>query len=105
MKNATFTWEYPTTRIEGGPLAPEDIQGAEVSLRVLGAPVDSWAVLGDVAHPVSEFTQNNLELGSYDVRVVVLTKDGQRGAPAILPFPVVDDSPAGPVTELAVGLS
>lgn len=110
MKNATFTWTLPTTRVQGGPLDPNDIEGTEISLRVVGIP--DWTVLGVVQGTGQEFVQNELDIGDYEARAVVLTTDPQdslnppqRGEPTVLPFVVADDSPAAAVEGFSVELS
>lgn len=104
MKTARFSWDYPTQRQQGGALNPADIVGAEVALRVAGAP--EFTVLATVDHPTDEFVQNELDNGAYQARLVVLTRPGtQRGEPAFLAFEVADESPAVAAGNFAVELT
>jgi len=106
MKNARFTFTLPTTRQQGGALDPADIVGTEISLRVAGDT--GWTPLGVADALEQEFIQNELDNGDYEARAVVLTGDAAsplRGAEAILPFSVLDDSPAAAVGSFAVELT
>lgn len=103
MKNARFTWQYPNVRTQGGPLLDEDIVGAEIAIRITGAP--DWTVLDTVPHPTAELIQNELDVGDYEARCVVITDGNQRGEPALLSFTVSDDSPAAAVSGFAVELT
>ena len=106
MKNARFSWTFPTTRQQGGPLDPADIIGTEISIRVVGIP--DWTPLGVAEPDELEFVQNELDNGDYEARAVVLTDDAavpQRGLESILSFTVADDSPAAAVGSFAVELT
>lgn len=103
MKNARFTWTYPTNRQRGGALDPADVVGAELSLRVVGAP--DWTVLATPAFPVVEANQADMVEGDYEARLVILTDAAVRGAPATIAFRVADDSAAEAASDFAVELT
>lgn len=103
MQNARFTWFYPTTRQAGGEVVPGDIASAEVAIRVVGAP--DWTVLGKADYPASEFTQNDLAEGDYEARVVAIEPNGQQGLYGFASFTVLDASPLGAPTDIAVELT
>jgi len=72
MKNVLLSWTLPTTRVDGSPLAPAEIAGTEVFIRVEGAP--DFVLLATVPAPQTSLRQTELDSGTYEFRVVVVDK-------------------------------
>lgn len=79
MNNVNLTWELPTARTSGKPLAAEDILHVEVSLSADEG--STFGVLGTVLSTDAQtFTQTELEDGYWVFRFVVVDKRGLRSA-------------------------
>lgn len=104
MKNATVTWDLPTTRESGGPLPVEEIAGVDVSMSAdLGA---NWTSLGRVAPAdVQEMSVNDLAPGDWIFRMTVIDTDGRPSSDVDHPFKIADETAPSPVTNTAVDLT
>ena len=103
MKNATVSWDLPTTRESGFPLDPADIQGVEVSLSADGGA--SFSVLNTVAPPETELLVPDLEIGDWAFRLVVVDTNGKRSADVDALFNVPDETAPSAVVNPQVTLS
>jgi hypothetical protein len=78
MGRATINWSLPTERMDGVPLAFEEVLGSHISMSAdggvnFGPEVFRTAVVG-----VQEFIVDNLTAGTYTVRVVIEDTDDRR---------------------------
>ena len=99
MRDVTLTWQFPTQRVSGGALDPNDIQGVELGIRAQGIP--DYTLLAQVDAPATEFQQSELDFGTYGFSCVVVLKNGQRSAAAEIVVDVADNSPPRPVSAFA----
>lgn len=86
--NVNLSWKDPTTRADGSPLAPEEIQHIAVLLAVGGET--EFTLLNTVLPGVQAFTQTDLPPGTYQFKLVAV--DNQR----------VPQSSAGVVVEVVI---
>lgn len=100
-KNVTVAWELPTTRIEGGPLAPADVQHVQVQLSADGGV--NYADLATVlpADPQQVFVPD-MEIGTWLFRIRVQDTLGQFSVWHEEQVSVIDDSPPQTVTNVTV---
>jgi hypothetical protein len=92
---------YPTKRRLGGVLDPNDIQGAEFTIKVPGASV--FGTLGSVVYPVKTFlTADFSTLGAYSFRGVCVLKNGKKSLPVEVSFNLADDSEPEVLLDLSV---
>lgn len=81
MARATLNWTLPTTRVDGGPLPPDQIKHTEISMSADGG--DSFAPPIEVPPDAAQtFTVDNLVGGSYIFKAVVVDKQDRRSADA-----------------------
>ena len=98
-KTINISWDLPTTRVSGNPLDPSDILGVKVSL---GAGA-GFAFAGSVLPTdPQQWIFPDMVDGDYTIRLEVTTALGDS-------VPVdtavsIDDSLAGPVTNVVVNL-
>lgn len=71
MKTISVSWSLPTTRVDGFPLAADEIAHTRVELSADGV---NFVELGTVPAPGHEFSQPEVEPGSYLVRLTVVDK-------------------------------
>lgn len=104
MKTMTVTWALPVTRESGGPLLPADIQHTRVEMRVVGAP--TFTVMGSVLPgDVQTFTITDVDVGDWELRLVVVDTAGRESAPVDTPFNVPDESAPSGVTDVVITLA
>ncbi len=103
MKNATVSWDLPTTRESGLPLDPADIQGVEVSLSADGGT--TFSVLNTVAPPDTELLVPDLEIGDWVFRLAVVDTNGRRSADVDALFNIADETAPSAVVNVQVALS
>jgi len=102
MKNVLVSWELPTTRQQGGPLAIADIAFVRAALSA-----DDGANFTDVADVPSAQAQevpiNDLPFSDqFVVRLTVHDTDGRISTPVDAAFSVADDSAPGIVQNVTV---
>ena len=104
MKNVTVTWDLPTQRESGFPLNPADIANVEFGMRVVGAP--DFTVLGTVLPTDPQtFAVADVDIGDWEIRLVVVDTAARRSADVIAPFTVPDETNPGVVVNVNVTLS
>tara|TARA_R100000152_G_C6782307_1_gene219777 strand:- start:18649 stop:19053 length:405 start_codon:yes stop_codon:yes gene_type:complete len=72
---ATFTWEAPTTRVNGDPLPATEIQGYELYVSPVGGEVQVYEVQS------SPFTPD-LSPGEYEAAIRTVDTDGLYSQPS-----------------------
>jgi hypothetical protein len=72
LATVTLTWTAPTTRVDGSPLAPEQIAGTHI--------FDGAAEIGSVQGAAATFTTGALPAGEHSFTVVVHDTDGNLSA-------------------------
>lgn len=103
MKTALITWDLPTTRQSGLPLAITDIKHVEVLLSAdLGA---TYGLLDAVAPPVTQLSVPDLEVGEWRFRLVVVDTADRRSSNIDVTAIVPDESAPGTVTNVNITLS
>jgi len=108
-KNVRVRWGLPTIRKDGTLLTFEEIMGTEVSMRLQGAT--TWTLLENVlaVNGVNELFQVDVDVGTWELLLVVEDKDMLRSDNFIIPFTVPVDSvpgesPPGTVVNVTVTL-
>lgn len=103
MKDVLFSWDFPTTRVEGGPLDIDDI--AHVQVQVSADAGANWTDLGNVDAPTNSLAWGNVPIGDWLVRMTVELTDGQRSVDVDTAFAVIDDSAPNGVVNVQVTFS
>ena len=98
-KSVTVAWKLPIKREQGGTLLPNDLQGVEVALAIVGA---GYTVLNVVPPTELSLLVPDLESGDWSFRLVVVDTNGARSVEVAVPFSILDDSPPGIVTDVVV---
>jgi hypothetical protein len=101
MKTVNLNWDYPTTRVDGSPLAASEIAGVQFFMSADGGA--NFAELDFIAAPETAHIVPDLVEGAYIIRGVVVDKGQRRSGPrdASVSFgvPPVEEPPVP--TELA----
>lgn len=104
MKSVTLTWDLPTTREQGGPLPPTEIDKVQVQASADGGT--NWVNAGDVLPTDPQtFTMSDLDIGTWMFRVIVIDTNAVPSQPADITVNVADDSPPNPVNNLSASVS
>lgn len=77
-KTVTLTYDLPTERTDGTPLASSEIKFVEVSLSINGGA--DFSVVDVVPPDSTTFVQTDLEAGTWPFRFIVEMHDGARSA-------------------------
>lgn len=103
-KDLRATWGLPTARKSGFPLSFDEIAGTEVSIRVKGAT--TWTFLDRVpaVDGLNVFFQVDVDIGTWELRLVVEDKTMLRSDDLVTEFNVPDDSVPGTVVNVVVTL-
>jgi len=104
MKTVNLSWDMPTTRESGLPLALPDILHTEISMSAdLGA---NFTLIGTVlSSDASVFVQPDLVVGDYIFRLIVADVDNRLSIPVDVPVNVADETPPGAVSNILVTFS
>lgn len=103
-KSVVLSWELPTSREEGGPLAFSEIRDTQVELSLNGG-VDYVPLDTVLPTDLQELSGGDLQYGTYYFKFVVTDIDGLSGAALEFPVAVPDDSAPGQVVNVQVVLS
>lgn len=103
-KTVVLTWDLPTTRKEGGPLALDEISNTEVQISLDGGT--NFVNLDFVDSIAPQTIQGgDLQFGTYFFRFIVNSTDGQSSDPLDFPVDVPDASVPGQVVNVQVSFS
>jgi large repetitive protein len=92
VATVTLTWTAPTTRVDGSPLAPEQIAGTHV--------FDGASEIGAVQGAANTFTTGALSAGEHSFTVVVHDTDGNLSAPSNVAAATIGTAAPAAVTDL-----
>jgi len=102
VANVRVTFDYPTTRKSGRPLSPSDIQHVRLMLSADGGA--SYATVATLPPPTREYTQTELEPGSWGFRAVCVDTAGRESDPTDGSISIADETAPGAVLNLTLAV-
>lgn len=100
MATVTLTWTPPTTRTDGSPLLPADIQAADIfDTASPGGPI------GTVSGAVGTYTTGVLSSGVHNFTVITVDQAGDESAPSNVATITVAIAPPSAVSNLTATLN
>jgi hypothetical protein len=100
--NLVLSWVLPTTRASGKPLAVKDIKHVLVEISVDNV---TFGPLGTYPSDVLSTSVNELEVGTWYFRGVVVDTADRVSTPMFASYEVLDVSPPSPLGTLVVALA
>jgi hypothetical protein len=94
VATVTLTWTAPTTRVDGSPLAPEQIAGTHI--------FDGTSEIGAAQGAANTFTTGVLPAGEQVFTVVVHDTDGNASAPSNAAAATIASAAPAAVSDLKV---